>query len=77
MLKLYGGKPFGLADHIDRLDRSAAGIFLEYDRPAFEREIAALIAEHGAARRGAATRAVARRPPDRDHRAAARLSSTG
>ena len=48
MLKLYGGKPFALADHMDRLDRSAAGIFLEYDRPAFEREIAALIAEHGA-----------------------------
>jgi len=47
MLKLYGGKPFALADHMDRLDRSAAGIFLEYDRPAFEREIAALIAEQG------------------------------
>jgi len=47
MLKLYGGKPFALADHLDRLDRSAAGIFLEYDRPAFEREITALIAEQG------------------------------
>jgi branched-chain amino acid aminotransferase len=47
MLKIYGGKPFALADHMDRLDRSAAGIFLEYDRPAFEREIAALIEEHG------------------------------
>lgn len=48
MLKIYGGKPFALADHMDRLDRSAAGIFLEYDRPAFEREIAALVQEHGA-----------------------------
>jgi branched-chain amino acid aminotransferase len=47
MLKVYGGKPFALADHLDRLDRSAEGIFLEYDRPAFEREIAALLAEHG------------------------------
>jgi branched-chain amino acid aminotransferase len=47
MLKLYGGRPFGMTDHLDRLDRSAAGIFLEYDRPAFEREIDALIAEHG------------------------------
>ena len=47
MLKLYSGKPFALADHLDRLDRSAAGIFLEYDRPAFEREITALIAEQG------------------------------
>jgi branched-chain amino acid aminotransferase len=47
MLKIYGGKPFALADHMDRLDRSAAGIFLEYDRAAFEREIAALISEQG------------------------------
>jgi branched-chain amino acid aminotransferase len=47
MLKIYGGKPFALADHMDRMDRSAAGIFLEYDRPQFEREIAALIEEHG------------------------------
>jgi branched-chain amino acid aminotransferase len=48
MLKIYGGKPFALADHMDRLDRSSAGIFLEYDRATFEREIAALIEEHGA-----------------------------
>ena len=48
MLKLYGGRPFGMTDHLDRLDRSAAGIFLEYDRAAFEREIDALISEHGA-----------------------------
>jgi branched-chain amino acid aminotransferase len=47
MLKIYGGRPFALADHMDRMDRSAAGIFLEYDRPQFEREIAALIEEHG------------------------------
>src|SRR5215212_9235930 len=47
MLKIYGGKPFALTDHMDRLDRSVAGIFLEYDRPAFEREIAALVAETG------------------------------
>jgi branched-chain amino acid aminotransferase len=47
MLKLYEGRPFGFKDHFDRLDRSAAGIFLEYDRPAFERETNALIDEHG------------------------------
>jgi branched-chain amino acid aminotransferase len=47
MLKLYGGRPFALGEHLDRLDRSAAGIFLEYDRTAFEREIAALIDAHG------------------------------
>jgi branched-chain amino acid aminotransferase len=43
MLKIYGGRPFALTDHLDRLDRSASGIFLEYDRPVFEREIEALI----------------------------------
>jgi branched-chain amino acid aminotransferase len=48
MLKLYSGRPFGMQDHMDRLDRSAAGIFLDYDRPAFEREIAKLIEAHGA-----------------------------
>ena len=47
MLKLYEGRPFGMKDHLDRLDRSANGIFLEYDRPTFEREIDALIEEHG------------------------------
>jgi branched-chain amino acid aminotransferase len=43
MLKLYDNRPFGLADHLDRLDRSTEGIFLEYDRPTFEQEIAALL----------------------------------
>ncbi len=47
MLKLYEGRPFGFTDHFTRLDRSAAGIFLEYDRPAFERETHALISEQG------------------------------
>jgi branched-chain amino acid aminotransferase len=43
VLRLYAGKPFALKDHLDRLDRSADGVFLEYDRPAFEREIGALL----------------------------------
>jgi branched-chain amino acid aminotransferase len=43
MMKLYGNQPFALGDHLDRLDRSAEGIFLEWDRPAFEQEIAALL----------------------------------
>ena len=47
MLRLYGGRPFALADHLDRLDRSAAGIFLDYDRAAFEREIEALLDANG------------------------------
>lgn len=43
MLRMYAGKPFALADHLDRLDASCAGIFLAYDRATFEREIAALL----------------------------------
>jgi branched-chain amino acid aminotransferase len=43
MLKLYDGRPFGLPDHLDRLDRTAEGIFLEYDRTAFESEIDGLL----------------------------------
>jgi branched-chain amino acid aminotransferase len=43
MLKLYDGRPFALPDHLDRLDRSAEGIFLEWDRGAFEGEIDELL----------------------------------
>jgi len=43
MLRLYGGAPFALTDHMDRLGRSAAGIFLDWDRATFEREIDALL----------------------------------
>src|SRR5688572_1527956 len=43
MLKLYDNRPFALDDHLDRLDHTAQGIFLEYDRAAFEREIADLL----------------------------------
>jgi branched-chain amino acid aminotransferase len=43
MLKLYDNRPFALADHLDRLDHSAEGIFLEYDRAAFEQEIGELL----------------------------------
>jgi len=43
MLKLYENRPFALADHLDRMQHSADGIFLEWDRATFEREIAGLL----------------------------------
>ena len=45
VIRLYGGRPFALGDHLDRLQRSAAAIELEFDRGALEREIEALLAE--------------------------------
>lgn len=47
VIRLYAGKPFALGDHLDRLQRSATAIELEFDRAALEREIAALLAEAG------------------------------
>jgi branched-chain amino acid aminotransferase len=48
VIRLYDGKPFALVDHLDRLQRSAAAIELDFDRAALEREIAALLAAAGA-----------------------------
>jgi branched-chain amino acid aminotransferase len=47
VIRLYGGRPFALGDHVDRLERSAAAIELEFDRRALESEIEALLAEAG------------------------------
>jgi branched-chain amino acid aminotransferase len=47
VIRLYTGRPFALGDHLDRLERSAAAIRLEFDRAALEREIDALLAEAG------------------------------
>ncbi|HET8861773.1 MAG TPA: aminotransferase class IV [Solirubrobacterales bacterium] len=47
VIRLYEGKPFALGDHLDRLERSSAAIELEFDRPALEGEIDALLAEAG------------------------------
>ena len=44
VMKLYGGHPFRLRAHLDRLGRSAAAIELPFDRSALEREIDALLA---------------------------------
>jgi len=47
VIRLYEGRPFALADHVDRLERSSAAIRLEFDREALEREIDALLTEAG------------------------------
>jgi branched-chain amino acid aminotransferase len=47
VIRLYDGRPFALADHLDRLERSATAIQLGFDRPALEREIDALLAAAG------------------------------
>jgi branched-chain amino acid aminotransferase len=47
VIRLYGGRPFALTEHLDRMDRSAAAIELEIDRGTFEGEIAALLEEFG------------------------------
>lgn len=45
--RLYGGRPFAMGEHFDRLERSASTIDLGVDRAAFERELGPLLAEHG------------------------------
>ena len=47
VIRIYGGQLFALADHLDRLQRSAGAIELEFDRAALEREIDALLAQAG------------------------------
>lgn len=47
VIRLYGGRPFALDAHLDRLGRSAAAIDLPLDRAGFERELGPLLAEHG------------------------------
>jgi branched-chain amino acid aminotransferase len=50
VIRLYGGRPFALGDHLDRLERSAAALELEFDRAALEAEIEALLHEAGEAK---------------------------
>src|SRR6185312_9309482 len=49
VVKLYRGKPFTLDPHLERLERSAAGIELPVplDRPALAAEIRKLVARSG------------------------------
>ena len=43
MLRVYDGAPFAQAEHLDRLERSAAGVELALDRALIEREARALL----------------------------------
>ncbi len=47
VIRLYGGRPFLLGDHLDRLERSAAAIDLPAQRAELEPEIEALLEAHG------------------------------
>lgn len=47
VIRLYAGRPFALAGHLERLGRSAAAIQLGFDREALEREIETLLNAFG------------------------------
>jgi branched-chain amino acid aminotransferase len=49
VVRVYDGRPFALAQHMDRLERSAANLRLGYEPPreTLEEETAALLAERG------------------------------
>jgi branched-chain amino acid aminotransferase len=47
VIRLYGGQPFALDDHLDRLERSASAIELPVERAAVEREVGALLEAFG------------------------------
>src|SRR5215210_5595081 len=49
VIRLYGGTPFALGEHLDRLERSAAAIELPVDRAALEREVEPLLERFGGA----------------------------
>ena len=47
VMRLYSGRPFALDEHLTRLQRTCAGIRLELDLAALERDVAALLAQAG------------------------------
>ena len=47
VIRLYGGRPYALDEHLDRLERSAAAIELPVDTKSLSAEIEALLAEFG------------------------------
>jgi branched-chain amino acid aminotransferase len=48
VIRLYGGRPFALKQHLDRLERSAAVIELQVERTLLELELDGLLAAFGA-----------------------------
>jgi branched-chain amino acid aminotransferase len=48
VIRLYGGRPFALAEHLDRLARSAANLRLALDSAAIKADAAKLLAAAGA-----------------------------
>jgi branched-chain amino acid aminotransferase len=44
VVRLYGGRPFALDDHLARMERSAASLRLELDAAAMRRDVEALLA---------------------------------
>lgn len=47
VIRLYGGRPFALGEHLDRLQGSAEAIELDFDRGRLESEVEALLGEFG------------------------------
>ena len=47
VLRLYGGRPFALADHLARLERSAANLRLPIDLDAVHADVATLLTAAG------------------------------
>jgi branched-chain amino acid aminotransferase len=47
VIRLYGGRPFALSDHFDRLRRSCAGLRLDADHDALPGELDALLEASG------------------------------
>jgi branched-chain amino acid aminotransferase len=48
VMRLYGGRPFALSDHLARLANTCGGLRLEYDEDALRTEIGALLEAAGA-----------------------------
>jgi branched-chain amino acid aminotransferase len=47
VIRLYGGRPFALGEHLDRLERSASAIELPVDRISVQKEVEALLTTFG------------------------------